>query len=717
MASAAAPAAGRLPQSPQVVPPASAPAPPPATSEDLIDQALAAKSIDAETAHKYRVFAAFGDSRLPARYRGNNAGGPEPSQAVAAAGALLGTFSAQTQADLAPFFMRPDEPGSWVTLESVAGLLPTEVQALAPNSGGWQSFPAVGGRAKVWAQNRYQGDAAKAEALAAALTTLIWKKLDDVMGPAPATDAGLAHNGGDGALDFYLVHAPKTGDIWAGFAPAADPRSWCGPSRYIMIDSQRPLVGNAKTNGILEIAAHELMHAIEFAYPTGGDCAARWIMEASATWAENFVYPRPDSEHSFAEDFLDTPDRSINEGTTYPKSRIYGAYLLPYFREMTGSDGPQFMHKIWDNMTTMDDLAAVDAVLDSGFEKTWPKFLIQNWNRPSVPSGYRGWDRLATGARPFGMKSVKEPWTPMSAKAGPAIENITFGFGLPYLAGQYRHFVFDGSVKSVLFRNTVAEEGMPHTTVWAIEKIGGTWKAPVDWTKEFQKAWCRDEADQDLEELVVIFGNSDWKDKKSLNPAKESSVKVYPTGCTSWVGTVTATYTQDEPTFGAMRQTATTSVRFEVDPDQLPTGGPPEYWILTEGSMAWTVSATGGACTGNFAGGIALKLDSTGNHPADLRIWDAGNPVTPPSRPVLRYNVVVGPVPDQSTPQLTFTCKGRPAGAPEMKLAPIVIDTWFGNDPDGHNVSQDGKMLEDTYETARSPIARERWTWTLHPSP
>ena len=47
---------------------------PPATSYQLIDQALAAKHIDDETAHKYRVFAAFGDSRLPAAYRGHDRG-------------------------------------------------------------------------------------------------------------------------------------------------------------------------------------------------------------------------------------------------------------------------------------------------------------------------------------------------------------------------------------------------------------------------------------------------------------------------------------------------------------------------------------------------------------------------------------------------------------------------------------------------------------------
>jgi hypothetical protein len=43
------------------------------TSYALIDRALAAKEITHEHAYTYRVFAAFGDTRLPARFRADNA--------------------------------------------------------------------------------------------------------------------------------------------------------------------------------------------------------------------------------------------------------------------------------------------------------------------------------------------------------------------------------------------------------------------------------------------------------------------------------------------------------------------------------------------------------------------------------------------------------------------------------------------------------------------
>src|SRR5687767_9473189 len=69
----------------------------------LIDRALEANTIDAETAHRYRVFAAFGDTRLPAALRGDNRGMRALPPSVGEVGALLATFSAATRAELEPF--------------------------------------------------------------------------------------------------------------------------------------------------------------------------------------------------------------------------------------------------------------------------------------------------------------------------------------------------------------------------------------------------------------------------------------------------------------------------------------------------------------------------------------------------------------------------------------------------------------------------------------
>ena len=75
------------------------------TSAALIDAALARGEIDAETALVYKVFASFGDARLPAKYRGD--GDELDAILLREAVSRYDTLSGQAQALLAPFFQPP----------------------------------------------------------------------------------------------------------------------------------------------------------------------------------------------------------------------------------------------------------------------------------------------------------------------------------------------------------------------------------------------------------------------------------------------------------------------------------------------------------------------------------------------------------------------------------------------------------------------------------
>ena len=711
------------------------------TSYQLIDRALEAKRIDEETAHKYRVFAAFGDSRLPAAYRGTDTGS-EPPTAVDIVGSLLHRFSPQTRSELAPFFMRPEEPGSWITLATVRGQEPApgdppppddassfssrrgrggffaryaaagapsaDARRTVPAASGtspieWRTFPAAGGKAKVWAQNRYPGDAAKAQALANALTSLIWGKLTTLMGRTPKTDAGFVKNGGDDAFDFYLVHAP---DLWDGWAKSSDTAN-CHESRFILIDSNKPLVGNRMTNGILSIAAHELFHAIQFAYNTPVACDVRWIRESTATWAANLVYPTEDSEHSDAREFLKLPHRPIDAGDHHE----YGAYLLPYFREMT-TNNTAFMRTMWENFeqllprvtpstgasppTVQQTTQAnrnqpiqvrrgVDSVLVGGFEETWPRFLVRNWNRPPVdqPDGYRRWDRLNDTVYVWGARQDVE------TRADPVTKKIQFPFdptgnagSLPYLAGHYQHFAFRSSVRSVVFHNTIAEMGQPHTSVWGIVKIGGTWKDPEDWTHEFQLAWCRDDSKEDIEELAIVFGNSDWETEKPLIPREDPEVKAYPVGCTAWSGTTitTNTVTSTAPNL-TITEIIRSRMRFIVDTGLAHKGRRREYWKVESGTLNWQATLTGD-CTGQGQGSVAITDLGPGNEVATLHIREENGKML--------VSGAQGPWPG-NMPTYTVTCPKSEAPPQQFPLYSNL--GWFGTDPALNQLSADGKSF------------------------
>src|SRR5438128_1018553 len=77
-----------------------------ASSVQLINQALARNEIDAETAILYKVFAEFGDGRLPAPYHGNDSKLID-MHTMDEAAARFGSLSQQAQDQLQPFFTPP----------------------------------------------------------------------------------------------------------------------------------------------------------------------------------------------------------------------------------------------------------------------------------------------------------------------------------------------------------------------------------------------------------------------------------------------------------------------------------------------------------------------------------------------------------------------------------------------------------------------------------
>ena len=82
------------------------------TGDALIDAALAKHLIDAETALVYRVFALFGDERLPAAYEGAPSSAPQ-HLLLRELMTTIGTLSPAAQSVLRPFLLPPIYIDSW----------------------------------------------------------------------------------------------------------------------------------------------------------------------------------------------------------------------------------------------------------------------------------------------------------------------------------------------------------------------------------------------------------------------------------------------------------------------------------------------------------------------------------------------------------------------------------------------------------------------------
>ena len=693
----------------------------------LINRALAAGQIDAETAHKYRVFAAFGDTRLPSAYDGDDHFADLPDE-VEEAGRLLRTFSAQTQAELAPFFKRPNAPGSWVSLPTLRGqtraagaarggprssafltaALARPVRSMAfgltaaqvPRDIEWVTVPAVGGRVKGWAQTRHAGDADKAAQLAAAMTSKIWRDLRGLFGE-PVSDANDDDNGGGPEFDIYLVRPTFGTDAfghpeepWKGCARSTDPYKECtNGSRYILLDSRMPLSGGTDGEGLLTTLAHEFAHAVTLAQPRRQDACEdyTWIREATGAWAEDFVYKNAQSEQRHVEDLLNQPKLPLDFVSPRTEEKHhYAAYLFLYGLVMRGHLSA--LPAMWQQFGKQKSLEGIDIALKAAgtsLEEEFPKFALDNWNRPPV-DGYKRLDALERGAK------VDPNPRPVTVPPGEEYERRLFT-GLQYLSADYQYFSFDNTVKMVTFDNTL--KGHPAASVWVIEKIKGQWQKPADLTKEDGKTWCRSKAEQDLEELVIILGNKQWKDKtesgdiaskrtfgaKFVTVEEDPLLKAYPVGCGAWAGTVSATYTMTGGALGTLTETVSARVRFDPDPELITEGEPVQYYMTVSGDLHWTAKAYGGECTGSHSGTVPITTMPGGQHFADFNLSTEDGK--------LLYAGGAGPWPDDKMPLFTYQCKDQ-----SVRSSLKGAFNWWMTGTDKRPVSADGKTLSGTYE-------------------
>jgi len=318
----------------------------PPTSYELTDNALAKRVIDAETAHKYRVFAAFGDSRLPAAHKGDDSRLNKMPPSVMRVGTLLTTFSPLTRAELEPFFKRPDEPGSWLELATADTRKDEAAQEHGPNDGSgeliaagsqipvqWDSVSAANGLVRVKVHVNGIGDFVKAQAVAQAITSLIWPKLTGLFW-APVRDPRFSGAGQTGPIFVvYLCDNPNQPIApvpWVGGSFRVDKTNECVNSpRYIGMDSRYP-VGGPGTPGIVQGIANFLTESILVGrHLRQGNCAQYdWILEATCRWADQFVYPDAQTEHAHAEAFLDYPAQSLDAVTC---SGIMARMCFPSF--------------------------------------------------------------------------------------------------------------------------------------------------------------------------------------------------------------------------------------------------------------------------------------------------------------------------------------------------------------------------------------------------
>ena len=568
------------------------------SSEALIDQALAAGKIDAETALIYKVYAIFGDARLPAQYQGNDADVID-SPVMLDVQEQWSTLPTATQNTLAPFLLPPPDPNSWFSSSySNAAVFDTTAKTdiVDPQAGTWQFVTAASG-VKIWYITSRTGDQSKASGIAAAIDNTISAKLKQVMPSRSWLPDGWQSSGGTNIndLDIYLVPLPGA---WGVTTPYN--RGCTGTPAYILLDRAKSL--NVNGREMLETAAHEIFHAVQLSYKWKAGCKNHhWLAETTATWFGEHVYPKSQTEHKLAPKFLDTPTMPLDElatrgGRGY--GRRYGAYLFPYFLTQTGS-GVTVIEDMWTNSESFNSLDAVDLAIVGGFQEQWPKFVRKNWNSPPE-SDYHDWDGLPYDLTDYELVAVTTGEVPLPVELKhlaanyllldfneDALHSVFFHNGINWKLEKTEWQGFPGSETFV--PQPIALDAMQSANVQALIKVEGKEWQYEDWSFQPTRFFCRDAEDQRLEEIVLIVSNSEI-DPTSPNylrkPAGLDSV-VYSSdmSCWQWKGTVTRTQTYPAP---GVLMTFKTDVIFEPVVDPL-VG---QIYRLKSGTLEWSIAGT-----------------------------------------------------------------------------------------------------------------------------
>jgi hypothetical protein len=168
---------------------------------------------------------------------------------------------------------------------------------------------------------------------------------------APKSDLSSENDGGSALLDVYLLDIG--GDGLYGYCTSDDPHlqssypHW-DMSAYCVLDDDYAVAqfGYADPMDPLRVtAAHELFHAVHFAYDVGEDA---WLLESTATWIEDVVYDDIDDNLQYlGASPLAQPLIPLDKSSS---PRFYGVWIFwRFLTEYVGgsSPDPSIVRAVW----------------------------------------------------------------------------------------------------------------------------------------------------------------------------------------------------------------------------------------------------------------------------------------------------------------------------------------------------------------------------------
>lgn len=439
-------------------------------SSTLIEQAYQAGEINEDEYYTLRIAAVYDHGNLDERFRAEPEPNPSATSLLRELANVYDTLSASAQAELRPYTLSFEDPESYAydpDQPKIADVAPNEVRPVL----GAMTRPADDGSYFVITGGTEVQRAQVLDALQFSYETFLdlgFPEPTDWIPVAIQADLGSPSTTGDETFSMHEGHFR------------------C----HIRLRSDRT---GDDLNGTV---AHELFHCFqEYVEASPAVFEAPWVWDSSAVWAEEFVYPDANMEHTFDTTHFSSLGRYLfDQGGV----REYASYLYWFFLYQEGGKTGEVVHDLYIAIQEDGTLEAIAA--RPNFYKEFKRFALWNLNTP--PHKYYEDAHDAPTLRPNGGGSIRHT---------EIVNDETFFDSIEVSEGgaMYHVYTVEDRVDRLRFDLTDIQKNASNANgVQVIYRIDGEWTYE-DISHRDERVFCRGRESERVDGLIFIISNGE----------------------------------------------------------------------------------------------------------------------------------------------------------------------------------------------------------------
>ena len=476
------------------------------TSIDKLDQAWQDGTIKLEDYIKLQLKAVYGDNKMPAEYQGEANREKDQAYIFALINENWSTLSKETQTEILPYLLPATDPKSYFYPTSPATMnqgqsLLTQIfmtPIAKAESGIFNLVTAMDKVTVAYPSAKEAELKTRAEWVAQAARDAI-PKFEPLL--------YMTHQ----QIDINLISPDRMSSYGSAGRNPLDP-SFC-------VVKVRDNLNEKETKST---TAHEIFHCFQFKLGlVYAKAEMKWLMEATATWSEDFIYHGYNTEHEYDGEYFGETNKDL---LSLKGNREYSLYLWFYYLIQKAGLNPGDVAGMLISSKTSDPRNILNG--RPNFNYDFKDFAVWNWNQDIA--------KYYVDDPKFPDESIPNTFS-LDGRDIKTIGEDSNNVSLDKGGILYTVYTFPNEdIKNIEFKTKDfgAGEGSKKG-LQALYKVNGNWYQE-DWSGLEQKTFCRKIDEENVELVVIVTSNSDVKNKANGVLKVKTAKKCSP----GWRGTI-----------------------------------------------------------------------------------------------------------------------------------------------------------------------------------